>query len=299
MVQKRTSLKNSKLARRRKKRAIGRLILYSSFFVSILLGLSFLSSADFLSIKVVEVVNKNQSSSLDEIANLVEQKLQGKILKIFSRTNVFLYPKGEITAEILNHYPKVAMAEVSLRDFSILEIKVEEREPFGFWCRDIIEVIEEASAPEELGESVAGGAERRVSEECFYFDQSGFIFAPSVEQAENPNGSFVRYYSQISGNPIGLKIITDENQFNHLQKFLSLMNLYGAETKEVFLKLPEIEVKASDGVKIIWDIRHVPEKIFENFITIAEDPEFRNGIGLSSFEYIDLRFGNKILYKLK
>jgi len=125
MIRKKQKFLSSRWKRRRKK-ILFRTILYFVFVVSIILGLSSLSRAEFLSLKEIRIKG-NEVLGAEEIRAIVVKETSKSFLKIFSRSNIFLYPGESIEAEILKKYKRASEAEVSLKGFSDLEIIIKER----------------------------------------------------------------------------------------------------------------------------------------------------------------------------
>lgn len=290
--------KTSKLARKRKKRALGRLVLYFVFFASIVVGLSFLSSAEFLSIKNVEVVGVSVLNS-EEIGKLVFKEIDSKKWGLFANSNAFLYPKRRITERILDSNNRIADAKVSLDGLSDLKIEIQERMPFGIWCStpDLSEI------PIESEENLAIETPMSKPEDCFYFDDTGFIFekiAGNESNESNENNDYLFYYGGSIEKTVGSSLTTGEI-FQNLQTFLKLLTSLSVRPVKIFLEgTVEAKIVLDSGTEIILGLGENSEKSFENLVTLISEPEFQNSKdGLSMFENIDLSFGHKVLYRLR
>lgn len=287
--------KTSKLARKRKKRALGRLVLFFVFFVSIVVGLSFLSSVEFLSIKNVEVVGVSVLNS-EEIGKLVFKEIDSKKWGLFANSNAFLYPKRRITGRILDSNNRIADAKVSLDGLSDLKIEIQERMPFGIWCStpDLPETLIESE------ENLASETPMSKPEDCFYFDDTGFIFEKIAGNESNENNDYLFYYGGNIEKTVGSFLTTGEI-FQNLQTFLKLLTSLSVRPVKIFLEgTVEAKIVLDSGTEIILGLGENSEKSFENLVTLISEPEFQNSKdGLSMFENIDLSFGHKVLYRLR
>src|SRR3989344_7003680 len=178
MIRKKQKFLSSRWKRKRKK-FLFKTILYVVFTASIILGLSSLSRAEFLALKEIRIKG-NEVLNEREVRVIAEQETSKPFLKIFGRSNIFLYPRKSLETEILKKYKRVSEAEVSLRNFSDLEVVIKERKPIGLWCRE---------------ESIAQVTEIEIKEieECFYLDKTGYIFEVVREDGNNEN--FTKYFN--------------------------------------------------------------------------------------------------------
>lgn len=283
--------KPSKLARRRKKRFISRLIIYCIFFISLIPGFYFLSSADFISINKIQV-SGTETLNEKEIEAFLGQKISGRYLKIFSKSNIFFYPKKEITKELPERYKKILKTEVGIEDFDSLLVKIEERRPFGLWCRKIEKQTDDFEE-ERIGEDLPNP--NLFKEECFYLDKTGFIFAP-VDDIEN--GDYVKYFGKDIENPVG-DFFIDPKDFLKIQDFFNFLKIFKVKPIELVVENSSAEVLLDSNTKIFWDTNILPENAFEDLSALLGEPEFqKSDQPIYFFEQIDLRFRPKILYRL-
>jgi len=283
MIRKKQKFLSSRWKRRRKK-ILFRTILYFVFVVSIILGLSSLSRAEFLSLKEIRIKG-NEVLGAEEIRAIVVKETSKSFLKIFSRSNIFLYPGESIEAEILKKYKRASEAEVSLKGFSDLEIIIKERKPIGLWCG------EESREMAEI--------EIKERESCFFLDETGYIFEAVGEDRVSEN--FPKYFSadvQIADLPGEYILITED--FQELNEFFTLLATLAVHPQKVFLNYPQAQVVFDKNFKLIFDLSDDLKKTFENLVTLISEPEFQKSEPFFIvFEYIDLGFGNKLLYKLR
>jgi len=278
MARKKPKFTSPKITRSRKNKIKKRLILYSVFTFSLILGLSFLSKADFLTINEISI-SGNQEIKSEDLIKIAEEKTDGNILGLFSRNNIFLFPRKDIVLAIIESFHRVSEARVSLDNFSIMEISVKEREPVGLWCEGSLE---------------RGSGNK--NEKCFYLDSNSFIFAEASINLQN----FTFYYGEVSGNPPGSHYLPAPH-FIKLSNFLNLLSSgFSVEIKEVHKRIDDLNIFLENGTLIIINIEDDLNLVWENLFTLVSEPEFqKQGRYFEAFEKIDLRFGNKIPYKLR
>jgi|SRR3989344_2442021 len=276
MFRKKSQFKTSKIAKKRRKKLVVRVISYSLLVVAFVFGLSFLSRAQFLNIKEIKVIGNNAIKT-EEIIKIAEEKISGKVAGLFSRSNVLLYPRYEIESEILKQFKRISDAEVSIEKFSILNIEITERQIFGLWCEALLNQISD--------------------EKCFYLDKTGFLF----DEAPNFSGnSYVRYYTATSSEAVS-DYFVETSDFERLNTFLTqLSKTFNVQVLKVVNNPESIEIYFNVGTKIILSSDSDFEKTLENLVVFVNELKSQKEVdSFASFEHIDLQFGNKIFYKLR
>lgn len=258
-------------ARRRKRRALLIWGVWGALMALVVLSV-LLSHASFLRIQTVSIEGA-RTVAQQALEAHVREELEGKHFFLFPKDNIFLYPKAELAAALLLNYPTLREVVVAAEDFTTLSVAAQDREPRALWC----------------------GASLAAPEECLLLDEEGAAYAQAPEFSENP---YVRYYGALVGEAL-------PKQFLEQERFRSLAALVDA----IALEQPDASVR---GVEVGEDVRLVLESgfvlmfvleddggdVFERF-TLALTAEPFNGRALSAFEYLDLRFGDKLYYKVK
>ncbi len=193
-----------------------------------------------------------------------------------SRRSIFLYPKVAISSAIARNFPRVASATLSRESAlaTTLSINIEERQPFARWCMDATDAL---------------GA-------CFLMDASGLIFADGSDPGEVPSTDYI-----FSGGSRNVDAIGKTFAPEHLQGIVSLLGLLksagfdpaGASIQnEQDFSIPlrvGLFIKASYGSDA--------DQLVRNLQLILSSGALRGKE--AELEYIDLRFGNRVYYKLK
>ena len=260
-------------ARRRKRRAIyATLGVFTAFIVSA--GIVFLSWAPFMRITSVAISGEHAVAA-SAIESVVEGELAGSYAHLFSRSNVLFYPKGAIEQELFAQFPTLASVSARAQGFHTVNVVVTERQPIALWC----------------------GAEIATSSDCFLMDKDGVVYAPAVIYS---SGAYQQYYGAVGGKAL-------PEQYLDSGQFYSLFNLVAAiETKVATDTVQTVyvdgngdaHVQFGSGFTLLFNIGDDSGGILQRFtLALTAAPFLAHP--LSSFEYLDLRFGDKLYYKLK
>ncbi len=269
----RVELPKSRLKEKRKKRKRILIALGCGFFVSIIgiiIGFTWLP---FLRIQVVEVEGSKTVRN-DTIENVVYSQLSGAYLHVFARSNIFLYPTSAIKQELLTSFPTLVTVRVRAKSLQRIGVSVVERQPVALWC----------------------GGKMASSSGCFLIDSAGVVYAPAVMYAGD---AYQKYYGVVIGNTL-------PQQFLDPGLFHSLQSLVDALQKKVQLQAQAISVLQDNDVSVTFEngfslrtsLSANQGDMFEHFDLALQAAPFAVH-KLSDFEYLDLRFGDKLYYKLK
>lgn len=269
----RVELPQSRLKTRRRRR---RWILAGGaalFLLLLLGGLVWLSWAPFLRVNGVEVSGAETISS-STIAQLASQDMAGAYLGLFARNNIFLYPRGAITQGLLAQYPALLSADVHAQDFHTVGIKVAERQPVALWC----------------------GQSPDAPQNCLFLDDSGtaYALAPTFS-----GPVYVSYYGALSS--ASPPVYLTSAQFQSL--FALAGTLLQKEPDDSITSVSvdsnqDVHVLFGSGFTLLFNLKDDAGDIFERF-SLALTSDVFTGKTIADFEYLDLRFGDKLYYKLK
>jgi len=259
--------KSSNLIKRKKK--ILRLKMIGSFVLLILIivGSAYLSNSDSVKISNIYI---NDTSFFDkkEIEKIVREGLQGSHLMVFSKDNVLLFPKNEIEAKVKNFSKAIKKVSINLGGLQTISVQIEEYKPVAVWCNNTA---------------------------CYYLNEKGLVFDKAPD---NYDKNLPQFHDWIHDDPVG-KNYTDPDTF---QKIITLINLIA----KVPLKV--ISINTEDGLtfnlntdsktRLLYEINDNPEEVANNLNTVLEKDAI-NRAQLNNIDYIDLRFGNKVYYKIR
>ena len=265
-------------ARRRRTRALiafGILVLCGA----VVYAVSWISYLPQFNISGISVVGAS-GMKVEPIERLVEVVLDDGAYRILSRRNIFLYPQAELEKAVTS-LPPVKSARITRPSLFATDIVVtiEEREAFARWCT-----------------GMQGG-------DCYLMDAGGFLYAPlgwagtatSSTQYIFAGGLPARDDSATSTYPIGQSFVQA-----HLPGLLSLLTYLGqagftplgAEVEngqDILIPLQEgFLVKASFGADAGMLAKNLELVLSSDVLKGKSD----------ALEYVDLRFGNRVYYKL-
>jgi hypothetical protein len=184
-----------------------------------------------------------------------------------------LYPREEIRLRLLRDFPNLSQAVIGGENLTTLAIVVSERKAQALWC----------------GPSLA------LAGACYLLDAQGVAFAPA---ADFGGEIYTEYYGPVSGE--------SPQQFLALDTYRALSATVDAlKDKVADDSLDSVEASAEDarvhfksGFELIFSLKDGGADVLERFSLALTAAPFTTH-ALSDFEYLDLRFGDKLYYKLK
>lgn len=265
-------------ARRRKVRALiffGALVLIAG----IVYAVSVISYLPRFSIQTVEAQGA-KAISASEISSFVRGALYDGSRPILSHSNIFLYPRAAIEKAVTEQFPRIR--SVSLSRPSLLAqtvtVRVEEREAYARWCAD--------------------GA-------CYLIDDGGFIFSQASTSAETLRTSYIFIGALGTSTPsIGQRFLS--GRFAGVLALLDRLGQAGWNAESVAVQNEQdFEVRLSaasvsektGGFTVRASFGNDGEAVVTNLELVLSSDVLRSRE--SELEYVDLRFGNRVYYKLK
>lgn len=254
--------------RRRKQRAI--LVgVYLLLGLGLVGGLGLATHAERLAINDISLVGLQQLPP-NALASVVEERLSEKVMKIFARKNMFLYPQEHIESSLSERFPRIKTVEVSREALlaQSIQVEIEERMPFAKWCE---------------------------KDFCYFLDDEGFVFA------EADPGEVGTPYIFEGGlipheNRIGQTFL--QGRFSAILHFLELLTSVGYAPIGIRVENDkDFSVSMGKGPALLVPFDVAGEKILADLSLALEAESVRDrGDELS---YVDLRFGNRVYYKFK
>jgi len=226
------------------------------------------SHLPFLQISGV-ALSGNRTLASTTLTAFVEEKLEGAYWYIFPKRNIFLYPKREIRDALLAEHPLLSAAEVHAQDFQTIAVQVVEREPRALWC--------------DSG--------------CYFMDETGAVYAPAPSFS---SPVYASYHGALSGGKWPKQYLAPES-FSALAALVDAVvrELAAEELSGVYVdRAGDVSMRFASGFELRFVLGDSEGDIFERF-TLALTAEPFAGKSMSEFEYLDLRFGDKLYYKQK
>ncbi len=268
----RVELPESRLRARKRKRRL-RLALAGIAALLLLCGaLVGLTRLPALQIERVEVTGA-RTLATGTVEAFVRAQLEGNYLFLFPKRNIFLYPKQALNEALRKEYPSLASVEARAEDFGALEVALAEREPRALWC----------SAP--------------GSAECYFMDEHGAVYAPAPTFS---SPVYLSYAGEVSGERLPKQYVTPA-QFSALAALVEALVQKLPEESAAYIAVDtvgDVRMAFVSGFTLLFTLADAGGDIFERF-TLVLGAEPLAGKKLSDLEYLDLRFGDKLYYKLK
>lgn len=252
--------------RRRTRVLIGLSIL--TFGVAATWGVGYMTYLPRFAVQTVEV------SGADDIrANVLRAYVEAELFDgsnaLFSRENIFLYPRRSLEEGIQKYFPRIHSVSISRQSLfaQAIQVTVEERGPKAKWCQ---------------GES------------CYLMDDTGYIFAP--ETTPSTDLYIVRGSLPSEGSPVGQRFLQD-----HLSDTFALLESLkrsGFTPKEVAVESgKDFSITLEQGFVLKVSFDEDPERIAHNLELVLSSDALRGREW--DLEYLDLRFGNRVYYKFE
>ncbi|OGC84691.1 hypothetical protein A3F55_02380 [Candidatus Adlerbacteria bacterium RIFCSPHIGHO2_12_FULL_53_18] len=269
----RFDLPQSKLRTRRRKRRVVVAILWFAliaFFAGGVVGLTYLPH-----LRVVEVsVEGVEGTEAQAVERIVREHLEGRYVFVFPRNNVLIYPRSQIVSDLHAEYPIFATVEVRAKNLRTLHVVVAKRTPEALWC----------------------GEARAAPAPCFLLDEQGVAYELAAQSA---GLAYTTYYGSLAGGVLPRQYLAED-------PYRSLTALAAALEAELGTRVASVEVDhAGDvrlhfahGFEIIFVLEDGGGDVYERFVLALQAQPFKEH-PVSDFAYLDLRFGDRLYYKLK
>ncbi len=274
------------MKRKRRARNMRLSVLIFILLISIVYALGYYSFNPHIAINKI-VVTGTRIINPSDIESIVLNKLSGKYMYLFSRSNTFIYPENQIFKELISKFPRIEKLSINRDNLKTLQIEISERSGTSLYCgKDVPQT------------------ESDVGENCYFVNNNGYVF----DKAPYFSGNiYFKYYMTLSSsddNPMGTQMLPSD-LFHKYVRFIDGITMLGF--KPIYLVIgPNSDNSlylagstSSLSHKIIFKNENDLENILDNLSLSMAKSEFANEINskYTTLLYIDLRFKNKVLYK--
>ncbi|HBB44215.1 MAG: hypothetical protein UW27_C0003G0043 [Parcubacteria group bacterium GW2011_GWA1_44_13] len=261
-------------------------IWFSRFIILVLLGLIFFVAGGGVSHnkkwQIIQInVEGANAVSTDEVRAIALDKIIGNYFLVYARNNSHLFPVGEINQTLLHTFPRIASVSAVRDDEHTITINISERKPYALWC------VEEPS-----------------SKDCWFIDEGGFVFDKAPEFSK---GVYIEVYGKLvekkAGEPLRASLPYD--RFAIANGFTKLLRENIGKPFRIYIKSEdEIEVTIHTSAKhpfladVVMRFKDTsdPANLVNN-LEKAILTQFPNNIApKKKLQYIDMRFGNKVIF---
>jgi len=260
-----------RLAQRKRKRMVIFAVSCTACLALATGGLSWLSYQSAFNITRIAVSGAKEISE-ENVVRTVRDVLEDDKWHVFSRSNILLYPKDEILSALEQEYPRArsfTVSRVSLLE-GALSVRIEEREPYALWCRD------------------------KEHTECFILDETGLIYAPMPNPAD---AHLFVFRGGFADTPDPSAMVFLSGYFDYVKSVREIFASSSEPTEFVVINEKDYEVLFASGMRIIASFRQLPARVKQNMETVLSSDTLRGKE--KSIDYIDLRFGNRVYFKMR
>jgi hypothetical protein len=291
---------SQKLKERKRKRRVWKGTFYTVLFVVLLGGLTYASHHPAFRVEQI-VVNDLTFTDRAAVELAVKETLEGRYLGLFARANSLTLPRRAIAHRITRDYPAVASVDVDMQGLHGVSIEVREYAPVAKWCNTA--VTPAPALVHDDGETVAGTLPQptnaRTGDQCFLLNSEAVVFAPmpSVTTAAVP-ADLLTFFGRITSDPLRQQY-TSRTRFEDILAFARLVRRLDIVVTEAWTVNDEVYALVTQpGAQLFIDATEDLGETFTNLDTVIK----RDAINRAQFAnmlYIDLRFGNRVFYKLR
>jgi len=210
-------------------------------------------------------VSGGQTISHENVSNIVLQQLEGEYAGFIPRSFAWTYPEQDIISA-LSKVPRIHSVAVERSDSSTLAVSFDEYLPEALWCKTLLAI------------------------ECVFIDESGYAFGTSPNLT---GGSLLRFIHTSQTPEIGRQLTSPED-FQLLQQLANLLAENGWYVSHIEIdKARDAFLRIVDGGEFKVTLTQDPEVTVNNLNVVLTSEEFKE-VKPGNFQYIDLRFGNKV-----
>ncbi len=217
-------------------------------------------------------VNGTQEISQEDIVQQVKDMTTGDYLFFFPKDHVLLYPKKQIISALRAEYPQIVNLSVSFSNANTSVITLKERTPAALYC----------------------------TSSCYFMDDQGFVYKDSSATSSDEYLDFrdLRPDFASSSSPIGT-LPLPTSSFLDISRFAGLLSSIGLPATGVsIIGDDDVEVQTKLGT-IKVSLENSLDDQLDTLKTVVSQPVFVDAKGgINTFNYIDVRFGNKVFYKM-
>ncbi len=289
-------------AKRKKKIAVYKTVVVAIILALLIFCLFKLINLPSLQISQVQVTGERLSDN-KIIVSSIEQSLANSYLHILPRRFVLTYPRKKISENLLRDFPLLMSVDIDVEKSEAggytLNASLKERSANIIWCEMITELTDNNDESDDINK-----------EKCFYSDDNGYIFAEAPSFSEN-------VFLKLTG-PININSTTTENIVGSIlpvaDKLADFRKFSDALLKaDYIVKQIDYEAEGIYNIKfvvnmststpnsyestIFLDNRTDMAKASENFLISANEYDLSRTKKI--LQYVDLRFGNNIVFKWK
>jgi hypothetical protein len=227
-------------------------------------GIWYGSRVEALTLTEVKVLG-GETIEHQKIIDEVQAGLEGNYLGLVPKRFAFLYPE-QVLVERVAQIDRVHDVSLERMNGRTLQVSFSEFIPRALWCESV------------------------ESDTCLFLDNEGYAFGVAPRLS---GGSLVRFVTLGEDIEVG-RGLTDFKTFGSLFELVDLLNEREWFVSHIELDLVgDVFIVLSAGGELKVSSEEPPQKMVNNLMTVIASPDFAH-LKPGNFQYIDLRFGNKV-----
>lgn len=275
--------------RKKRKRKILKYVLVF-LLITIIFGVSiYISHRPEIRISKV-ILNGGILVTESDIQSEALKYMSGSYIWLYPKNNSLWYPKKSLEKYLKESFKRIDIIDIKREGFESIVVEITEKKPFAIWC---------AGIPEEVRLSESEGSIEINTSKCYFLDQDSSIFSESPYFSGN---AYFKYYGLIAtSSPIGSYYIASSTQFEEISSFVNLVKDMSIQPIYLIAKSEsDFSLVVAGGGQIYFDTKKPLTEIAENLRSLLRTPSLSTTTNSDlPVEYIDLRYGNKLFYKLR
>lgn len=199
------------------------------------------------------------------IETQVRSELEGSYVALIPRTFTYMFPAAAIEAAV-SSVPRVKDIEITRADKKTLAVSFTEYAPFALWCT-------------------------KDRDHCLFIDEQGFAFSDAPDLT---GGAFVRFVVEDKPMLLGSSVLSEKTLATALSFSEALKQEFGFVVEEILYEQNgDVTYRLVGGAKLLLDKNATVENTINNLESVLDSDDFAH-LRSDNFQYIDLRFGNKV-----
>ncbi len=300
------------------KKRVGKIVIFLVITGIILSGLIYLLYLPALSIRSI-FIQGNDILNTKDIESSIEETLAGKYFYFFPKKSILIYPAKTISEKLEQQFPRILSLEVGVGDYDSLVVNIKERDSDVIWCKDdnlphdvLGQTIEDDSLSSSSPKQIFTERENLSSQNCYFSDNMGFIFAPAPYFSNNV---FLELSGFLADEPLATKPLplSSYTVVTHFAKNLAKIFAKTDYNEYRLIKIAILDNNNYEALiadtsdpdngrwKIFFDNDDSAEDLTSNLFTILNSDPFKKEMTLKKGKLasIDLRYGKKVFYRFK
>jgi hypothetical protein len=249
-----------------KKRKNFYLKIWTLFFLISFLATIFVYLTHYDNFEIVDFhIDQVNFAPKESFEKIIKEELSKNFLYIIGRNNILFLPTSEIEQKIKSNFSEIKFLELKRVGFRSIALKITEYEKTALWC----------------------------NQECYFLNEDGMAFAKAESYQKLPVFQGLERDSYLNQNYL------EKEYFKNIMTLISLLQEMTIEIKNIKSDDGDSFVLATEiGLNLLYDKKGDPVEVANNLNALIKKDAI-NFAQLKNIEYIDLRFGNKVYYKIR